>query len=84
MKKFRMYYYFNGNHWTLIKQSDKPEDIITYIQDNLSELEDAFDEDAPNYFKIGIFNSDNECRQFFQGDPQELLAVMENNLSYWE
>lgn len=84
MKKFRMYYYFNGNHWTLINQSDKPEDIIRYIQDNLSELEDAFDEDAPNYFEIGIYNRDNTCKQFFQGDPQELLEVMERNLQYWK
>lgn len=84
MKKFRMYYYFNGNHWTLIKQSDEPEDIITYIRDNLAELKEACDADAPNYFEICIYNKDNTRKQFFQGDPQELLEVMQCDLHYWE
>ena len=83
MCKFRMYYYFNGNHWTLINQSDKPEEVIKYIQDNLSELEDAFDEDASCYFEIGIYEN-NECKKSFQGDPQELLETMQHNLHYWQ
>lgn len=78
MKKFRMYYYYTADHkhWTLIKQSDKPEDIINYIQDNLSELEDAFDENVPKYFEIRIYNTYNECEKAWQGDPYELLEDM--------
>lgn len=85
MKKFRMYYYYTSDHkhWTLIKQSNNPEDIINYIQGNLSELEDAFDENTPKYFEIRIYISDIEYKAR-QGDPYEILEDMEEYLlGYW-
>ena len=74
--EYRLIYNYNGNHWTLINKSSNPEGVIEYINNNIAELEDAYDEEAPNYFSVLLY-VDGVHKASWEGDPYDLIYFME-------
>lgn len=75
--EYRIIFNYDGGHWTAITGSDKPEDIIKYINSNIAEMQEAIDDAEDNSFCIKKYNNGDLVGEWY-GSPEELLEVMKN------
>lgn len=75
--EYRLIFNYDGNHWTAITGSDTAQDIITYINSNLAEMQEAIDDAEDNSFCIKKYNHDGDCIGEWYGSPEELLGFMQ-------
>lgn len=76
MSEYRVIYYWDHYHWTVIYHSTNINDIHHYIQEHESEMYDVYDESIPHYFEF-LHLVDGEVKCFRDGAPDELMETIE-------
>ena len=76
MNEYRIIYYWDHHHWTVIKHSTSLNDIHQYIQEHEAEMYDVFDENIPRYFEL-LCLVNGEVKFFRDGAPDELMDTIE-------
>ena len=76
--EYRLIFQWDSTHWTVISGSDTAQGIITYINSNLAEMQEAIDDEDAQFFINKYINGD--CVSEWYGSPEDLLSFMEEEV----
>ena len=80
MTEYRVAFQWDSTHWTVISGSDTAQGIITYINSNIAEMQEAIDDAEDNSFCIKKYNNLGDCVSEWYGSPEYLLSFMEEEV----